>query len=177
MTQIEYVLVPKEPTEAMREALTHYWIMGGENHTEIDAYRAMIAAAPPVEALPPTGDVAKLVEELKYQIAPYSVGDLFDRTADALTAATARIAELERELKARKNYTDEDYIRLHNAHCFTAIKLATATAHAETLEAALREAQEAWSRYEKFLDLTGTATDIERAYNDLCAALQPPEAP
>ena len=91
----------------------------------------------------------------------------------ALEAANARIAELERELEARKNYTDEDYIRLHNAHCFTANKLATATAHAERLEAALREAQEAWSRYDKFLELDGTASDIVRAYNDLCAALSP----
>ncbi len=46
--------------------------------------------------------------------------------ADALTAANARIAELERELEARKNYTDADYVRLHKAHCFTANKLATA---------------------------------------------------
>ena len=60
----------------------------------------------------------------------------------ALEAANARIAELERELEARKNYTDEDYIRLHNAHCCTANKLATATAHAERLDAALREARE-----------------------------------
>jgi hypothetical protein len=71
--------------------------------------------------------------------------------ADALTAANARIAELERELEARKNYTDEDYIRLHNAHCFTANKLASATTRAERLEAALRERTR--------------------------AALQPPEAP
>jgi hypothetical protein len=91
----------------------------------------------------------------------------------ALEAANARIAELERELKARQNYTDEDYIRLHNAHCFTANKLATATARAERLEAALRKAQEAWSRYDKFLELDGTASDIVRAYNDLCAALSP----
>jgi hypothetical protein len=97
------------------------------------------------EALPPTGDVAKLVEELKYQIAPYSVGDLFDRTADALTAANARIAEVERELEARKNYTDEDYVTLHNAHCFTANKLATATAHAERLEALLKTVPSALS--------------------------------
>jgi succinate dehydrogenase/fumarate reductase flavoprotein subunit len=95
-----------------------------------------------------------------------------DRSEAANEIERLRAAS-ERELKARQNYTDEDYIRLHNAHCCTAIKLATATAHAERLEATLRKAREAWSRYEKFLDLTGTATDIVRAYNDLCAALSP----
>jgi hypothetical protein len=139
-------------------------------------------------AFPPTGYVGELVKEariaelereLSAERAKFKPdwANFHEGVSVGEASATARIAELERELKARKNYTDEDYIRLHNAHCFTAIKLATATAHAETLEAALREAQEAWSRYEKFLDLTGTATDIERAYNDLCAALQPPEAP
>jgi hypothetical protein len=104
-----------------------------------------------------------------------SGGSRETRLATQIAAAEARIAELERE--TRKNYTDEDYIRLHKAHCMTADKLAAVTAHAERLEAALREAQEAWSRYEKFLDLTGTATDIERAYNDLCAALSPASSP
>jgi hypothetical protein len=95
------------------------------------------------------------IERLRAALEPFAnaadqfVGDLSDRAADALTAQAARIAELERELEARKNYTDEDYIRLHNAHCMTADKLAAAEARAERLEAALRET---W----RVLDAAGT---------------------
>lgn len=78
-----------------------------------------------------------------------SGGSRETRLATQIAAAEARIAELERELKARKNYTDEDYIRLHNAHCMTADKLAAAEARAERLEAALRET---W----RVLDAAGT---------------------
>jgi hypothetical protein len=114
--------------------------------------------------LPPTGDVGELVKRLREAYAKVSdwperkpdgfldllaLRNLVPDAADALTASAARIAELEREIKARKNYTDEDYIRLHNAHCFTANKLASATARAERLEAALRET---W----RVLDAAGT---------------------
>jgi hypothetical protein len=97
-------------------------------------------------------------------------------------AANARIAELERELEARKNYTDEDYIRLHNAHCFTAIKLATANARAERLEAALRECFAVIEAFGKASDGHVSPAvwghyDAAGALERTRAALQPPEAP
>jgi hypothetical protein len=105
----------------------------------------------------------------------------------ALEAANARIAELERELKARQNYTDEDYIRLHNAHCFTAIKLATATAHAERLEALLKTVPSALSyAFDAGMEESegGSARrqaismkPVEELRAAIRAALQPPEAP
>jgi hypothetical protein len=100
----------------------------------------------------------------------------------ALEAANARIAELERELKTRQNYTDEDYIRLHNAHCCTAIKLATATAHAERLEAALRECFAVIEAFGKASDGHVSSAvwghyDAAGALERTRTALQPPEAP
>jgi hypothetical protein len=53
-------------------------------------------------------------------------------------AAEAKLAECERELQARKNYTDADYVRLHRAHCMTADELSAATARTEALEKALK---------------------------------------
>jgi hypothetical protein len=69
-------------------------------------------------------------------------GDLLQDAADALTAQAARLAECERELQARKNYTDADYVRLHKAHCVTADDLSAACAKlAECEERANRASQ------------------------------------
>jgi hypothetical protein len=44
MTQ--WKLVPVDLDEDMREVLTNFWMVGDENYTEVDAYRAMLNAAP-----------------------------------------------------------------------------------------------------------------------------------
>jgi hypothetical protein len=118
-------------------------------------------------------------------------------------SAEARIAELERERDKARDLNERlrreaemwaGEARCHKATVHECYQIATggkgepgnwngakpireafaaATARAERLEAALRDAREAWSRYEKFLELIGTATDIERAYNDVCTALSP----
>ncbi len=44
---MKWKLVPVEPDSDMREVLTRYWMEGGENYSEVDAYRDLLSASPP----------------------------------------------------------------------------------------------------------------------------------
>ncbi len=85
---------------------------------------------------------------------PDNVCELIVEAIDEIELLRARLAEVEKELEARKNYTDADYVRLHRAHCLTADQLASATNRAAALEAALRPLVEACES-----DFTSEATE------------------
>jgi hypothetical protein len=187
MTQIEYVLVPKEPTEAMRQVLADYWIRGSDDYTEIDAYRAMIAAAPPA-ALPPTGDVGELGAWLQFHgqhdpafddDAPQNIAAKRQReAADALTSQAARLAEVaeaklsverhchslgdhNQALSARLRKLEKERDDANDNLAEWDRRLTAATAHTERLEAALREAR---SIVEKWCHYQGNAPELFAQY-------------
>jgi len=117
--------------------------------------RAIITAY--LAALPPTGDAGELVREAREQYFAEPDRSFVNRLADALTAAEARIAELEREASRAEiyravlesaGYQNIDTIKdVMNAKalgavvacCFIGLQnnLASATSRAERLEAAL----------------------------------------
>jgi hypothetical protein len=103
VSQPEYVLVPKKPTEAMiNAALVEMSDVTIESPKAsawdaLRAYRAMIAAAPPLTAQP-APEVAGLVEELrtKHAMPPYYLAPIIQiKAADALTTQAAKIETAE----------------------------------------------------------------------------------
>lgn len=83
-------------------------------------------------------------------------------------SAEARLAECERETARIEELQRDAACELEQF----SNEIAAHRTRAERLEAVLRNAREAWIRYEKVLELIETASSIERAYNDVCAALK-----
>lgn len=97
--------------------------------------------------------------------------NIMNAAADEIERLSARLAEVERELELRKNYTDADYVRLHKAHCLTADQLASATTQAERLAAALKLAVPHLDDNFRFLrDIQAHSGNVTKAHDALTSA-------